>query len=135
MKTAVAILVALFAGLLCERTAGAAPLEERTQPQRSAAPAGPVAEHARLWGKAARPPAALREVINTPPRAGSARPPARLHRPAAEVAAPGRYGTQLPTNRPTALKQRPPDLATLGGAARITRSPARAAEFPYVLRR
>jgi len=152
MKTALAILVALLAGILLERMADAAPRDEKTQQQQSAAPGSPLGEHARAPTEAARSPAALREVRNAASGASSARPAARsvphappqvrapdaphlarLNRPAAGVGAPGRYGTQLPTNGATAIKQRPPGLAMLGGPARLTRPPREPAS-PYAPR-
>ena len=155
MKTALAILAALLAGMLLERVAEAASLNEQAQPQRSAAPARSVPERSRASALAAQSTAALRVALNAPSRASSALPPAhpalhgsrharsldaarpvRLGRAAASGALSGRYESQLlPSNRALAPKQRPPGLVMLGGPARITRSPPREAGSPYALRR
>jgi len=154
MKTALAILAVLLAGMLLARVAEASSLKEQAQPQRSAAPARSVPERLRASTLAAKSTAALRAALNTASRANSARPPAhsarygsldarspdaarpaRLGRAAAGGAPSGRYESQLPSYRALAPKQRPPGLVMLGGSARITRSPPREPGSPYALRR
>jgi len=153
MKTALAILAVLLAGMLLERAAEAAS-NEQAQAQRSAAPARTVPERLRASTLVAKSTAALRAALNAPSRAGSALPPAhpalhgslharppdgtrpaRLGQAAAGGAPSGRYEPQLPNDRALTPKQRPPGLVMLGGTARITRSPPREPGSPYALRR